>query len=152
VTRARAIATRCRCPPESSSGRWRASSARPTSASAFSARELHVLEGGEHRDEVEGLEDEADLLGPQVAQSVVAERRDVGVADPDAPGGRVVEAADQVEERRLPGAGGPRDGEELARLDGKRDAAQGGHDRAPEGVVLGDVLDADGGHDGGPAG
>jgi RIO kinase 1 len=39
-TSARAIATRCCWPPESSDGRWRARSARPTEASASAARAL----------------------------------------------------------------------------------------------------------------
>ena len=75
ATSARAMATRCRCPPESSLGRWRACPARPTAsqqlghprlalpaveATLQEQRELDVLGHREHGDEVEGLEDEAD--------------------------------------------------------------------------------------------
>ena len=79
-TSARARETRCRSPPESWSGRCRMRSARPTAASAVLGpplavrardpvdpqRVLDVLERGEHGQQVEGLEHEAELAPPQL--------------------------------------------------------------------------------------
>ena len=90
------MATRCRCPPESSSGLWcrygfephllgQRSSTRLRSALRLSgvlphrAGELDVLGHVEHGDEVEVLEDEADLLVAHLGQVV-----EVAVADVDA--------------------------------------------------------------------
>ena len=47
-------------------------------------RQQHVLLGGEHRQQVEELEDEADVLAPQQRHLVVGERADVVAGDLDA--------------------------------------------------------------------
>src|SRR5262249_14208548 len=130
VTRARATATRCCSPPDSLAGqgplRWampncsRAPAARrgapapPTPSSTAGERQGDVLLGREHVDEVEGLEDEADAPPPQQRQGVVGQRRQVGAVQADAAGGGQVEAADEVQQGALTGAGRPHDGEELA--------------------------------------
>src|SRR5215813_9802668 len=64
-------------------------------------RVLDVLVRGEDRDEVEGLEDEADVSGTEVGLGVVAERQDVHAADLQTSAGGNVDAGEQVEERRL---------------------------------------------------
>ena len=86
-TSARATATRCCWPPESSAGRWCRRSRMPTvsisrsnhSSSALAPgdrqRQQDVLARVEDRQQVEGLEDEADLLAPQQRQRAVVERR-----------------------------------------------------------------------------
>ena len=93
-TRARAIATRCCCPPESSPGTCPARSARPTDASASSARRasllradaerrerrLHVLLRREGRDQVEALEHEADLLRADAAELAIGQVRQLRLA------------------------------------------------------------------------
>jgi hypothetical protein len=74
VTSARATATRCYCPPESSFGRCLARSERPTISSAASARatrppgqaevhqrEFHIGQRGRAWDQVERLKDDDDL-------------------------------------------------------------------------------------------
>src|SRR5262249_55097770 len=70
-------------------------------------RVLDVLVRSEDRNEVEGLEDEADVSGPKVGLGVVAERQDVHAADLQPSAGGNVDAAEQVEERRLAASGGP---------------------------------------------
>ena len=77
-TSARAIATRCCWPPESSDGRWVSRSARPTRLTRsveegvvrLLARERQrqddVLLGRQHREQVEELEDEADVPAPEL--------------------------------------------------------------------------------------
>ena len=76
-TMARAMATRCSWPPDSSLGLWRARSASPTSVARCAARrrrsrrgqvgqqqrQLHVPLGREHRQQVVELEDEAHVGG-----------------------------------------------------------------------------------------
>ena len=59
------------------------------------------------------------------AQRVRVERAHVGAVDEHAPGGRVVEARDELHERRLARAGGADEGDVRAGLDGQRDVAQG---------------------------
>ena len=46
-------------------------------------RELHVLEDGEHRHQVEGLEDEADVVEPQPGERALGELRGVLAVHPD---------------------------------------------------------------------
>ncbi len=134
--RARAIATRCCCPPESSEGRCVARSAMPTVASSWSRqagidvvagdadRKLDVLGGVEDGDEVEELEDEAELLAAQLRQALVVERRHLDAVDPGLAAGRLVEAGEQVHQRRLAGSGGADDRGQLTGREVEGDAAE----------------------------
>ena len=84
-----AIATRWRWPPESSFGRWCMRFASPTAASASTRaraplaardpavdeRQLHVRERRRAREQLERLEDEADLLVAHVGELVVGRAR-----------------------------------------------------------------------------
>ena len=96
LARARAAATRCCWPPESCDGRWReplgepdglddrlrpsaASGLRPAiriGSTMFSAAVMR-------RQQVERLEDEADLVATQQGERLVVERGDLGVAEVD---------------------------------------------------------------------
>ncbi len=67
-------------------------------------RQLDVLRDGQMRQDVEGLEDEADLVPPQAGAGVLVEPRDVLAADDDAAGVRRIEAGDQVQQGGLAGA------------------------------------------------
>ena len=58
------------------------------------------------------------------ASSRVGQRRHVAPADPQLPGGRPVEAAEQVHQRRLAGAGRADDGDVLALVDAQAHPAQ----------------------------
>src|SRR5581483_8300568 len=55
-------------------------------------------------DELEGLEDEADRVRAPVSEPALAEGADLLARDGDLARGRLVEAGDQVEDRRLAGA------------------------------------------------
>ncbi len=118
VMSARATATRCCWPPESSEGRWVRRSLSPTVsiscvepglvgrlAPGDPQRQRDVLLGREHREQVEELEDEAELVAAQLREPLVVELRDVDAARRlDRAPGRPVETGEDVHERRLPGA------------------------------------------------
>jgi hypothetical protein len=114
-------------------------------------RERDVLDGAERRDQVEGLEDEADLVPPEDGELAVVEGREVGVADEDAPTGQVVESGHAVHERRLAGARRAHDGRELAGTELDVDVVEGGDAGVPRAVDLGGA-DGAGGDAGGRSG
>ena len=156
-TRARAIATRWRWPPESSFGLWWMRSPRPTLSrvsrgplAALRRRDarvdegqLDVLQGVRAGKEVEGLEDEPDLPVADVGQLVVHHRRHVLPVELVLARGRRVQAAEHVHQGRLAGAGRPHDREVLVAVDAERDAAQGVDRLLAHLVELGHALDRD---------
>ena len=71
-----------------------------------------VLLGGEHRQQVEALEDEADLVAAQHGQLVVGHGGDVGAVEHDVPAGGGVESGERVHQCGFAGAGRPHDGGE----------------------------------------
>src|SRR5262249_39200317 len=83
-------------------------------------------------EEVEELEDEADLPAPEDRDLVVAHPRDRGAADDDLPLGGLVEAAQQMEQRALARAAGTDHGHELSGRDVERHPAQ----RADVGLTM----------------
>ena len=155
-TSARAMATRCCWPPESCDGLWPRRSPRPTrSISAATRRPCRAcapaIESGsedvllrrEHRQQVELLEDEADVPAAQLGQVLVGHLGDVLAADLHAAVGRAVEPGEQVHERRLAGARRAHDGRELADGDLEGDAAQRVHRRLALAVLAGDAPGGD---------
>src|SRR6185295_10053786 len=86
---------------------------------AVDERELHVLERGGARQEVEALEDEPDQPVPDDRAGVVAPPGHVDAIEQVAPPRRAIEAADDVHERALARAALPDDGHELAAADGQ---------------------------------
>jgi hypothetical protein len=102
-------------------------------------REGDVLAGGEHGHEVERLEHEPDPIAPEDGGFGIAEVPDDGVADHHATGLRTGHARDQVEERRLPGAGRAHHRHESAGLEAHVHAVE----HAPRAVRSGDSLDPD---------
>ena len=86
-------------------------------------REDDVLLRVQHRKQIEELEDEADVLSPQVRQLIVVQVQDRRAGDGDLAGGRLVQTGENVHQRRLPGAGGPHDCSEPTLGDLERDAA-----------------------------
>ena len=99
------------------------------------------VEGGH---EVERLEDEADAPAAQDGQLEVGERRDVGVADPCAAGGRGIQPRHDVHEGRLAGSGRPHDRGELPATDADAHVVEGAHRAVAPAVGLGEVLHAGG--------
>ena len=135
--RARATATRCCWPPESSLGRCLRRSLeadgghdevephRVGLAAGQVHRERDVLEGRERRHQVERLEDEAEAVAPQLRELLVVQRGEVDVADEHLALGELVEPGEGVHERRLAGAGRAHDGGELPGVELDVDAVEG---------------------------
>jgi len=69
------------------------------------------------RQEVEGLEDEADLLGAEFRPPILGHLEDVLTVEENSTGARLVESGEQSEQRRLATAGRADDGYERLRLD-----------------------------------
>src|SRR5687767_15360383 len=80
--------------------------ARPTAGPSPKVEgQRDVLQAGQRRQEVKELENEADLVAPNSGQSIVRLSREGFTVDLNVSGRRPVETAEQVEERRLAGAG-----------------------------------------------
>ena len=145
VTSARAMATRWASPPESSDGRWSARGGEPDALEAAAGalaplarghlaveqRRLDVLEHGELRDQVEGLEDEADAAVAQARELLVVEagdrlRRRAGTRRRS--GGRG--SPGSLSSVDLPEPDGPMIATQLARGDLEGDPARGRRPRA----------------------
>src|SRR5215218_5396097 len=96
---------------------------------------LDVLRGGQDRDQAERLEHEGDRMTANLCRRGLAEPRDLGPVDEDAPGRRLVEPAEQVEQGRLAGARTAPHGEQLAARDVDVHATERVDDRATALVV-----------------
>src|SRR6266566_4110552 len=115
LTRARAMATRCCWPPDSSEGRCRARSPEahvgqraerallPFDGGHPEGDEgcLDVLLGGQGGDEVEGLEDEADRGGADPGQLAFPQPGQILAAEYDRARSRPVERAEDLQQRAL---------------------------------------------------
>src|SRR5207247_7721550 len=93
--------------------------------------------------EVEGLENEAEDLGAGGGEAVEGEGGDVGAVDDDASGVRLVDAADQIEQRGFTAAGGAGEGEKIAPGDVEADVHQRRNVDTAEAVRLADTLELD---------
>jgi hypothetical protein len=102
-------------------------------------RGLHVLVRAERGDQVEGLEDEAERAGPHPPDRAVARPRQIGAPEPDVAGGGPVEAAEQLQQRRLAMAGLALDGEPLPLADLKAQVTDGEYLLVPLVVDLADA-------------
>jgi hypothetical protein len=118
-------------------------------ALAIGQREADVLEDGQLADQVEGLEDEADLAVADAGALVAGEVADVVAVEPVLAAGRRVEEAEDREERRLAAARGAGDADVLAVRDFEVELMEGsrldllGHEALFEGVQFDEGL---GGH------
>ncbi len=126
-TRARAMATRCCSPPDSSEGLWLVRPSRPTSVSNCKSRNHDILQGGEFREQVMKLENEANPAVAEVGQrrtaqggSRVPENR-LPVQHQRSGIGRGKRAQD-LQEGRFSGARGTHDGDDFPFLGGKIDS------------------------------
>src|SRR2546422_902854 len=106
-------------------------------------RQLHVVERGGARQQVEGLEDEPDFLVADARQLVVGEVAHFQTVEPVLARGGGVEAADEVHERRLPRSRRAHHGHVLVLADLEAHAAQRAHDLAAHVVVAGELVRED---------
>src|SRR6185312_8696018 len=106
-------------------------------------RQLDLRERARARNEVEALEDEAELAVADVGEVVVVEGAHVDRVEQVAAPGRRVEAAEDVHERALAAARAAHHRDEVAALDAQRDAPQRVHGEVPHRVRLRHVGDVD---------
>ena len=156
-TRARAMATRWRSPPESSLGRWpsaiRQSQLRhhrlgqrpalPLRHPGVHQGQLDVLKRRGTGQEVEGLKYEADLAVADPCELGLVELGDGLAGQPVLASAGRVEAADQIHERRFARTRRARDGDELVAADGEVHSAQGVNHLAPQAIVMPHAADLD---------
>ena len=105
-------------------------------------RERDVLLGREGRDEVEGLEDEADSVPSQLGQRSLLERREIDVPEQHPSRGHLVEPRRAVHERRLAGPGPAHDRGELTGVQVQGHPVEGDDAGLAAAVDLREVLDA----------
>ena len=89
--------------------------------------ERDVLTRGETRDQIIELEYEPDVLAAIRRERAIAGSHQVVVAKPDDAARWRVEAAEDVEKRRLAAAGRPENDDELALEEVEIDALESGH-------------------------
>ncbi|MGC0393827.1 hypothetical protein ABIF91_006213 [Bradyrhizobium sp. USDA 241] len=106
-------------------------------------RDLDVLGRGEIAEQMIALEDEAEMLAPQRRQFVCVEFGGVLAGDTICAGGRAVEAAEDVEQRRFSGSGRAYDRHHLAGLDAQRQIVERHHARVTGREFPPDVLEGD---------
>ena len=149
--RARAIATRCCCPPESWPGRcvilvprptrWVTSVSQSASAAALRQpeRERDVLLRRQRRNEVEGLEHEADAVSANLAERVLVQAAEISTSPRwTLPERGAIEAGGTVEERALAGPRRPHHGGERPTSQSQGDVAQSRDTVAAAAVHLAD--------------
>ena len=102
-------------------------------------RQHQVLLGGQDRQQVEELEDEAELVAAQLGQLAVVEGGDLDPVELDRAAGRLVEAGEDVHQRRLARAGGPHDRGEAIALEAGADPGQRVDRRVALAVATGEV-------------
>ena len=89
-------------------------------------RHAHVLERGEVRQEVERLEDEADVPGTEERESLLVEPGEIGAGDLHPAGRRMIETRQEAEEGGLAAAGRAAHADQFAGGDRKFEPAQDG--------------------------
>jgi hypothetical protein len=106
-------------------------------------RQRDVLGRREHREQVEELEDEPDVVAAQLRQRRVVEIADVDAGDRHLARSGLVEAGEDVHERRLARARRAHDGRQATGGDVDRDAAQRIDGRVPLAVAADDAGGGD---------
>src|SRR5205807_6332272 len=96
--------------------------------------------------QVELLENKAELLAAQVGSSAIAELARIDPVEQHPPAGRPQEQAQQIEGGRLAAPRPADDGDEVAGLDGEADAVERFDDGRALLVVLGQVVEFDACH------
>ena len=88
--------------------------------------EFDIFEDGEGWEEVEELEDGADLGSAEEGETLGIELAELGGADADGAGVGAVDAAEAIEEGGFAAARGSHEGDAFAGMDGKGDVAENG--------------------------
>ena len=89
---------------------------RACASPAIAAAERH-FRSRERGEKVEGLKNHSHLFAPQAGAPVVVQRGQLNTLQFDRAGGRLIKAANQVEQRRFPGAGRSHHRDPLALFD-----------------------------------
>src|SRR5262249_47134209 len=110
---------------------------------AVAERQADVLGRGEARQQVEALEDEADLLAAEPREPVGRDRVDRSAAEAVLARRRLQQAAEDLHESRLPRARRAHDREQLACSDAEVDAAERLDVHAAARVGLADTRELD---------
>src|ERR1019366_3085490 len=87
-------------------------------------RQLHVLHGRQHREQIELLENEAHVLVAPVGDLAVAQLAQVVAEHADVPAGGTIHGGDQVQQRRLARSRWPHQGHEFAFVDAQAHVLQ----------------------------
>ena len=103
-------------------------------------RELDVLQSRRARKQVESLKHEANLTVADRRQLVVRKMRHIAAVEQIPAAGRLIQAAEDVHEGRLPRPRGSDDRHEFAAVNLERDATERVHGRRLHGVRLREVV------------
>ena len=112
-------------------------------ATVVEQRQLDVVERRGARQQVETLEDEADLAVAHDRELIAGHPRDIFAVEDVTAARRAIETAEDVHERRLAGSRRARDRHELALLDVHVGAAQRTDCHFADGVGLDEVANRD---------
>ncbi len=105
--------------------------------------QLDILHGGHGREEIEKLEDDAEAFAAVGGEGGIVGSVQGEAVDGDLAGGRLVESAEQVEQRALPAAARSGHGDEFGRFDLQAQVAQGVHFAGGRGINTGDMAEVD---------
>src|SRR5467141_2218235 len=106
-------------------------------------RQLDVLVGREHWNQVVELKHEPDVPGPPTGELRFAQLRDVRAGDRDRPRVRAIDARDQVQQRGLARPRGAHQAEKFSLRNVERDVVQHGDRHAVAAVGLRDTANLD---------
>ena len=115
-------------------------------AGAFAAEEkgqFDVLHGGHGRKEIEELEDDAEMLAAVSGKGGIIGSVQGESVDGDFAGGRLIESAEQIEQRAFPAAARSGHGDEFGGGDFQAHIAQGVHFAGGRGINAGDMAEVD---------
>src|SRR5690606_18733928 len=104
---------------------------------------FHVLGGIGRGNQVVALENETEGAAAQAGQLVAIQLGNILAFEQVTAGGGLVQAAEQVHQGRLAGAGGAHDGDELAGMDIQGDVMQHGSRQLAVAVGAADAFEAD---------
>ena len=113
--------------PEPDLGEQRACRREGVAVAGELQRQRHVLERGHGRDQMEGLEQDADPVAPKQGQPVLVETAQIDAVDLHPAGARPLDPADDRHQAGLAGARGTHHAYAGAGLDHQIDAAQDRH-------------------------